>query len=396
MRQTNSSLPETSSLQQPPEIYDQLWLQLYAKVDPDKVPPDRGLWRELLSLSGASGPVHHVCWILYGRMDRQGRVKAKAQTLADDGGLGVRTVHRSLTEAKRIGAVRWQRKRGASWYELNLGGGFTKKRQNCLTGRSRTASQADLLKDVGSTYRASSSSKVAAVHPDEARTDGQQQLMRRATDRSDGLFAACAVRARKLGLKYDEADERKRFKSGDTNLGKLQTLADRLATRSSGVGQLAADDFTALFHHSSRQQQERTPTRKPTMPELADIREIFEIHTNISPVVCPVCPEKLSITGTGNCIDGAINHVLQHDWRLLHVGSEWAEDSDGSQSVTRWRSSENQLHRWVCGRVYRTALIGLTRRRPAVFSKHFKPFARAGLSLTGIAVGVSRFSTGRK
>ena len=65
------------------------------------------------------------------------------------------------------------------------------------------------------------------------------------------------------------------------------------------------------------------------MPDLADIREVFEIHTNISPVICPVCPEKLSITGTGNYIDGAINHVLQHDWRLLHVGSEWAEDSDG-------------------------------------------------------------------
>ena len=32
---------------------------------------------------------------------------------------------------------------------------------------------------------------------------------------------------------------------------------------------------------------------------------------------------------TGNTIDGAINHVLAHGWRLLHVGAEWGEDSDG-------------------------------------------------------------------
>ena len=65
------------------------------------------------------------------------------------------------------------------------------------------------------------------------------------------------------------------------------------------------------------------------MPNLANIRKTFEIHTNIGPVICPVCPDKLSTTGTGNRIDGAINHVLQHGWRLLHVGSEWGEDEDG-------------------------------------------------------------------
>ena len=71
--------------------------------------------------------------------------------------------------------------------------------------------------------------------------------------------------------------------------------------------------------------------RKPTMPELADIRETFEIHTNISPVTCPVCEEHLSegASMTGEKIDGAINHVLAHGWRLLHVGAEWGEDSDG-------------------------------------------------------------------
>ena len=62
------------------------------------------------------------------------------------------------------------------------------------------------------------------------------------------------------------------------------------------------------------------------MPELADIRETFEIHTNIGPVTCPSCRERLDIEGG---IDGAINHVLTHvGWRLLHVGTESGVDSD--------------------------------------------------------------------
>ena len=62
------------------------------------------------------------------------------------------------------------------------------------------------------------------------------------------------------------------------------------------------------------------------MPELSDIRETFEIHTCFSPVTCPDCEERLS----KERIDGAINHVLTHvGWRLLHVGAEWGEDSDG-------------------------------------------------------------------
>ena len=57
----------------------------------------------------------------------------------------------------------------------------------------------------------------------------QQQLSRRTETRIKGLFAACAVRARKLGLTYDEADERARLKKGETALGDIQALADQLA-----------------------------------------------------------------------------------------------------------------------------------------------------------------------
>ena len=62
------------------------------------------------------------------------------------------------------------------------------------------------------------------------------------------------------------------------------------------------------------------------MPELADIRETFEIHTCFRSVTCPDCEERFH----KEHIAAAINHVLTHvGWRLLHVGAEWGEDSDG-------------------------------------------------------------------
>jgi hypothetical protein len=63
---------------------------------------------------------------------------------------------------------------------------------------------------------------------------------------------------------------------------------------------------------------------------MEDIRETFEIHTNIGPVVCPTCQESLSDVGlSSDRIDRAINHLLGHGWRLLHVGSEWGRDEQG-------------------------------------------------------------------
>ena len=43
-----------------------------------------------------------------------------------------------------------------------------------------------------------------------------------------------------------------------------------------------------------------------------------------------------------------------------------------------------------------TALMGRTRRPPAVFPQHSEPFAPALLSLTGIAVRLSRVSDGER
>ena len=225
-------LPESSRPQQPRPLYEQLWLDLCAIVDPDKVPPERGLWRELLSLAWASGPTHHVCWILYGRMDRRGRVKAKAQTLADDGGLGVRTVHRSLMHARRIGAVRWRRRRGASWYELNLGGGFTKKRQNCLTGSSRTAPQADLLGLVRTVGEERNRAAAAAVLPAAASRpdDGQQQQRR-----IDGMITSCEISARVLDVDFDPEDHRKRLRTGELSVKDMQAFERELRAKRNEV-----------------------------------------------------------------------------------------------------------------------------------------------------------------
>ena len=63
------------------------------------------------------------------------------------------------------------------------------------------------------------------------------------------------------------------------------------------------------------------------MPETADIREIFEINKLFSPVICPVCGASICVRGEQ--IDGAINHVLTHGWRLLHVGAEFGQDEEG-------------------------------------------------------------------
>ena len=62
---------------------------------------------------------------------------------------------------------------------------------------------------------------------------------------------------------------------------------------------------------------------------MQDIQKTLEIHTNIAPNVCPACKTAIRPEGSGQRIDGAINHMLEHGWRLLHVGSEWSEDREG-------------------------------------------------------------------
>ena len=61
------------------------------------------------------------------------------------------------------------------------------------------------------------------------RQQQQQRNQERLNERIEGLFAAIAARARKLGMEYDEVDERRRLKAGEIGVDELQALADRLA-----------------------------------------------------------------------------------------------------------------------------------------------------------------------
>ena len=63
----------------------------------------------------------------------------------------------------------------------------------------------------------------AASRPD----DGQQQ-QRRIDGRIEGLIGACAARARTLGRRYDEAEDRERLTAGEIDVDDLQRLADEL------------------------------------------------------------------------------------------------------------------------------------------------------------------------
>jgi len=66
-----------------------------------------------------------------------------------------------------------------------------------------------------------------------ARDDEQQQQQRerKLEERIEGLIAAIATRARKLGMLYDENDERRRLAAGEIGVAELQTLADKLGER---------------------------------------------------------------------------------------------------------------------------------------------------------------------
>lgn len=60
---------------------------------------------------------------------------------------------------------------------------------------------------------------------------------------------------------------------------------------------------------------------------MQDIIRTFELHTNIGPAICPDCGVHLNIHD--DTIDRAINHVLDHGWRLLHIGAERGSDVNG-------------------------------------------------------------------
>ena len=114
--------------------FEQIALALIGAVDPEKPPPEKGVWRQVLRLTGLKGPAHHVGWLLYGRSNRHGRVPPLTyQEIATDGGISAATVKRGITAGERGGAWKRTGRRGkggnfaANGYALNLGGRFTRR-----------------------------------------------------------------------------------------------------------------------------------------------------------------------------------------------------------------------------------------------------------------------------
>ena len=68
----------------------------------------------------------------------------------------------------------------------------------------------------------------AVLKSDTGQQQQQRKIERRNKERIEGLIAACAARARKLGRPYDEADERQRLAAGEIDVDHLQELADEL------------------------------------------------------------------------------------------------------------------------------------------------------------------------
>ena len=102
--------------------------------------------------------------------------------------------------------------RGALYLDGNTG--HHARPQRAVSGRADPAAVADLSSPL-------------------ARDDEQQQQQRerRLGERIEGLIAAIAARARKLGMFYDENDERRRLADGEIGIVELQALADKLGER---------------------------------------------------------------------------------------------------------------------------------------------------------------------
>lgn len=74
------------------------------------------------------------------------------------------------------------------------------------------------------------SDRYAAANQPRAREANhrRQQQQQRNEDRTEGLIAAIAARAREVGREYDEADERQRLAAGEIDVDDMQRLADEL------------------------------------------------------------------------------------------------------------------------------------------------------------------------
>ena len=257
-----------------PDGPQQLELRLFERIDAFRgVPPDRALWRELVDLAIgtvrhftaygktlSAGFIHHLTWAIYGRSDRAGIAHATDRQLAADMRREPKAVTAGILVVRRLGIIRTIRasRRAARFHALNLGGlDWPAVRRRAVAHRREHQQQRLDLADghqlqlpasgVHTTPLNSpsgvhttplkgvrtegliSESIAAAGTPRAHETDRRrQEQQQRQQHRIEGLFAAVAARARRLGHDFDEAGERRRIADGEIDVAALQALADDL------------------------------------------------------------------------------------------------------------------------------------------------------------------------
>ena len=246
--------PVTDSTASGPDVQrnrepgQQLQLRFFALIDGyGRNPPERALWRELIELAlsqtrtfmhcdrpVAAEAVHHVALALYMRANEAGIIEGfSAPLLSADCRLNERTIKACMHVLRELRVIRSSRpsRRRPAVHRMNLGG------LDWSAVRARAKSSGGTMPPLKG-YVQGLLVPDAAVDPDRTREEQQQpptpdpdqpDQEERNRCRTEGLIAAIAARARRLGMSYDEKDERRRLAAGEIGVDELQALADKLA-----------------------------------------------------------------------------------------------------------------------------------------------------------------------
>ena len=249
---------------------DQLQLRFFAIIDGfTRRPPERALWRVLIDTALAktdvftargrrisAEAVHHVALAFYMQADAAGVIhEFSEEYLAEQCRMSKRNVHAARQVLNDLRVVRSIPARGRrpGVHRMNLGGldwpavrqrGARSRRGDMVSPQSapgedrkgdtmspQNGRRGDMVSPpmcCTTELPVAVASNVPGTAEDEASASRRQQQQRQ-EQRVEGLIAAIAARARRLGMEYDETDERHRLAAGEIGVDELQALADRLA-----------------------------------------------------------------------------------------------------------------------------------------------------------------------
>ena len=191
--------------------------------------------RDAMDTFNIRGKCRLVAYELLTYWEPGGQVFPLVKTLAAGLGKSERVVQRQLDRLERVGL--WVRVgpapvgrpgRHPSLYELRLPKGLTGDTH--VTPRVTPTSPRSNQREVISTANTAAAAVLPTAVPksDTGQQQQQRKIERRNKERIEGLIGACAVRARILGRRYDEAEDRERLTAGEIDVDDLQRLADEL------------------------------------------------------------------------------------------------------------------------------------------------------------------------